>query len=91
MDFGGLPRPALGALSVDPYVAPLIYLALTLACLGYTDRARSLAHKALEEARRLGHLLTLAFLLVHESWFGWITRTPSMLLEECLALTAEHA
>jgi Tetratricopeptide repeat len=90
VDFDRLAHPALGALTVEPYVVRRIYLSLTLACLGYVDQARLLADEALLEARRIEHAFTLAFLLVHECWFGWITRTPSVLLEECLALTTAH-
>ena len=41
------------------------YLALTLAYLGYIDQARSRMDEALSEARRLGHVHTLAHVLCH--------------------------
>ena len=51
-------------LSFDPYAAMLVYLALTLACLGYVDQARSRMDEALAEARRLGHVHTLVLRFV---------------------------
>ena len=64
----GLADPAhrtIGGLSFDPYAVMLAYLALTLACLGYIDQARSRMDEALSEARRLGHVHTLAHVLAY--------------------------
>ena len=75
----GLADPAhrtVGGLSVDPYAAMLAYLALTLAYLGYIDQARSRMDEALSEARRLGHVHTLAHVLVIANWIDWLTRSP---------------
>jgi len=46
-------RKIRGMGSGDSYIALLGYLALTLACLGYIDQARSTMNEALSEARRL--------------------------------------
>ena len=65
----GLADPAhrtIGGLSIDPYAAMLTYLALTLACLGYIDQARSRMDEALSEARQLRHAHTLAHVLVSQ-------------------------
>ena len=43
-----------GGLSFDPQTATSAYLALTLTCLGYIDRARSRMDEAVSEARRVG-------------------------------------
>ena len=48
---------------VDLNAGTLGYLALSLAYLGYIDQARSRMDKALAEARRLGHALTLVHVL----------------------------
>src|SRR4029078_4998452 len=49
--------------SSDPYAMMLADLAWTLAIMGYVDRARSRLNEALSEARRLGHVNTLADVL----------------------------
>ena len=65
----------------DPGIAPSVGtvlrslrgdapLAVTLAYLGYVDQARSRMDEALSEARRLGHVHTLAMYSVLR--FGWI-------------------
>ena len=60
---------AIGAgLSYDPYAAMLAHLAVTLAYLGYIDRARSRLHVALSEARQLRHAHTLALVLALANW-----------------------
>ena len=68
----------------------LAYLALTLACLGYIDQARSRMDEALSEARRLGHVHTLAHVLGYANWLDWLTGSPMVHIEEFLALTTEH-
>ncbi len=50
---------------MDPYVATLTYLAVTLAYQGYIDQARSRMDEALSEARRLKHAHTLAPVLCY--------------------------
>jgi class 3 adenylate cyclase/tetratricopeptide (TPR) repeat protein len=79
-----------GRLSFDPYAMMLTYLALTLACLGYVDQARSRMDEALSEARRLKHLHTLAHVLNHANWLDWLIGSPMVHSEEALALTTEH-
>jgi predicted ATPase len=89
----GLADPAHLAMAVnsfDPYPAMLMWLALTLASLGYIDQARSLRDEALLEARRLGHVHTLTFLFANQNIIHWLTRAPMANIEESLALTTEH-
>ena len=89
----GLADPAHRAMtrqSVDPYVVMLVYLAATLAYLGYIDQARSRMDEALSEARRLRHVHTLAEVLSFASWIDWLTGSPEVHLEETLALATEH-
>ena len=89
----GLADPAhriVGGLSFDPYAVMLAILALTLACLGYIDQARSRMDEALSEARRLGHAHTLAHVLGYANWIDWLTCSPMVHIEECLALSTEH-
>ena len=72
----GLADPAhrtIEGLSFDPYAAMLTYLAITLACLGYIDQARSRMDEALSEARRLKHAHTLAHVLAFANWIDWLT------------------
>ena len=79
----------IGGLSFDPYATTLGYSAMTLACLGYIDRARSRMDEALSEARRLRHVHTLAHVLVFRP-ADWLTRWPDVHTEEVLALATEH-
>jgi predicted ATPase len=79
-----------GALSVDPYAVALTCLASTLACLGYIDQARARMDEAVSEARRLGHVHTLAFVLNHVSWTNQLIGSPMAYQDELLALTTEH-
>jgi class 3 adenylate cyclase/tetratricopeptide (TPR) repeat protein len=83
------PRTVKG-LAFDPYAPMLAYLAMTLACLGYIDQARSRMEEALSEARRVRHAHTLAQVLVFVNRIDWLTRSPMVHLEEFLALTTEH-
>jgi tetratricopeptide (TPR) repeat protein len=77
-------------LAIDPYAVMLTYLALTLACLGYIDQARSWMHEALSEARQLGHAHTIAHVLGFENRINWLTCAPVVHIEEVLALSTEH-
>ncbi len=81
-----------GGLPEDPYAHMLVYLASTLAYLGYIDQARSRLNEALSEARRLNHAFTLALVLFFATGIAWITRSPEMQghAEEALALSTEH-
>ena len=98
------PRATDARLSADPYVLMLAQLAVVLSHLGYVDQARGRFNKALSEARRLRHALTLANVLVRANLatsyafdtssarFGSITRTAETQrhAEELLALSTEH-
>jgi class 3 adenylate cyclase/tetratricopeptide (TPR) repeat protein len=89
----GLADPAhrpIGGVPVDPYAAVLTSAAKTLAHLGYVDQARAQMDKALLEARRVGHVLTLAHVLRGTISFDRATRSPLVHLEEYLALSTEH-
>jgi tetratricopeptide (TPR) repeat protein len=82
---------AIPGLSFDPYARMLAYLALTLAYLDYIDQARSRMDEALSEARRLGHVHTLAIMLFFANWLDWLTGSPDeKYMEESPALTTEH-
>jgi predicted ATPase len=102
---GDAAHRATGArLSADPYALMLAQLALVLSSLGYVDQARERFNKALSEARRLRHALTLANVLVRanaatlypfytsSTRFDSITCTAEMQrhAEELLALSTEH-
>jgi predicted ATPase len=83
----GLADPAHLAMAVnsfDPYPPMLMWLAVTLASLGYIDQARSLRDEALLEARRLGHVHTLTFVFANQNFMHWLTRTPMANIEESL-------
>jgi tetratricopeptide (TPR) repeat protein len=91
--FSGPGHRTIGAgVSDDPYPVMLVQLAVTLACLGYIDQARSRLNEAFSEARGLRHAVTLAIVLVLAIWMASITRSPDLQLnvEELLALSAEH-
>jgi predicted ATPase/class 3 adenylate cyclase len=98
------PRATDARLSADPYVLMLAQLAVVLSHLGYVDQARERFDKALSEARRLKHALTLTNVLVRANLatsyafdrsstrFDSITRTAETqrYAEELLALSTEH-
>ena len=90
----GLADPAHrgGATLADPYAMTLAYLAWTLAILGYIDQARSRLHEALSEARRLGHVHTLADVLLSACAVESIIGSPHLQTraEEMLALSNER-
>jgi predicted ATPase len=69
-------------------------LSWVLACLGNLDQALRQRDAALDEARRLSHVPTLAVTLGHVWWAGWFVRLePGSLVrvaDELLALTTEH-
>jgi tetratricopeptide (TPR) repeat protein len=78
-------------LAIGPYPTMLTTLALVLACLGYIDQARSRMDEALSEARRLGHVHTLAHVLGYINRMDWLTRSPMAHIEEVEALSTEYA
>ena len=84
------PYRAVERLSPDPHTTGLIYLAITLTCLGYVDQARSRLDEAVSEARRLGHVHNLVTTLHLADWTDWLTRSPMVHVEECLSLSTEH-
>jgi tetratricopeptide (TPR) repeat protein len=81
-----------GGVRVDSYAVMLGCLAVTLACLGYIDQARSRLKEALLEARRLRHAHTLAEVLANAYRVEAMIRSPEMqrYAEELLALSTEH-
>jgi tetratricopeptide (TPR) repeat protein len=87
-----LADPARGLLSASLHAMMLAFFAVTLACLGYIDQARSRLNEALSEARRLRHASTLAEVLSAALIVDGIAGSPEMQLhaEELLALSTEH-
>lgn len=85
-------RPVNVGMNEDPYVATLGNLAVTLELLGCLDQARLELSKAISEARRLGHALTLAIVLSFAGWHDWLTSSPEFKqhVEELLAVSNEH-
>jgi len=83
-------RRGLEPTVVDPYPDKLAYLAPTVAHLGYVDQARSRIDQALSEARRLGNVHMLVYMLGMALRLDQITRSPLVYLEEFLALSTEH-
>jgi class 3 adenylate cyclase/predicted ATPase len=79
--------------TADPHVMTLVYLARTLACLGYLTQAQVWREAALAEARHLEHIFTLTFAL-GVACLGACSEgsvaTALRWAEELLALTADH-
>jgi predicted ATPase len=89
----GLADPAyriVAGLSFDPYPLLLGWIAHTLACLGYTNQARSRMEEALSNARLLGHAHTLALVLSFGNRISWIIGSSTMHIEEVLTLSTEQ-
>jgi tetratricopeptide (TPR) repeat protein len=90
----GLADPAHrgGLSSADPYAMTLVYLAWSLAILGYFNQARLRLNEALSEARRLGHVHTLADVLLSASAVERITDSPQMqtYADEMMVLSVER-
>jgi class 3 adenylate cyclase/tetratricopeptide (TPR) repeat protein len=87
------PAPRGGVIpSADIFAMMLVYLAWTLAVLGYIDQARARLNEALSEARRLRHAQTLANVLLSANPVERITGSPEMQrhAEELLALSTER-
>ena len=78
--------------SSDPYAMMLAYLAWTLAIMGYVDQARSRLDEALSEARRLGHVNTLADVLISANAIDSILGSPELQAhaDEMLALSVDR-
>jgi predicted ATPase len=83
---------AVRAGSEDPYATMLVYLAVTLAYLGYIDQARLRLNEALLEARGLRHAQTLAVVFSCTTWIESITCSPEVQrhADELLALSTER-
>jgi class 3 adenylate cyclase len=79
-----------GELLFDPNPVTLTYLAQTLACLGYVNGARGRIDEALSAGRRLRHPYTLAIVLNMANWIDWIIGSPTVHVEEALAISTEH-
>ena len=58
-------RPLIARFGQDLRAQSLIYVALSEALLGRIDEARALGDEAIEHARRVDHLNTLAYTLFH--------------------------
>src|SRR4029079_12267173 len=78
--------------SSDPCAMSLAYLALTLAILGYVEQARSRLNEALSEARRLGHVHTLADVLISANAIDSVLGSPELQThaDEMLALSVDR-
>ena len=77
----------------DPYAALLSFLALTLAYLGYFDRAHACAEKALWTAGKLEHLYSLVVVSIYASWVNSIAGSPHEALRyatDAVNLSNEH-
>ncbi len=72
------------------YPEKLAYLALTLAHLGYVVQAQSRIDQAVREARSLGDVHLLVYMLSMALRVDQVTRSPMVHLEEFLALSTEH-
>jgi predicted ATPase len=77
----------------DPQAQMLKHLALTLTCLGYLDQGRARLNEALTDARRRGHVYTLAFVLSWAAWIESATCRPHEAqrhADEAVAVSTEH-
>jgi len=77
----------------DQYLIALSQLALTLVYLGRIDQGRSRISQALSAARQLGHVNSLAYVLVFVCLIEWLTSSPQDLKrhgEDLMALSEEH-
>ena len=75
----------------DPYALLLAQHAMTLAYLGYIDKARSRLAEALLEARRLEEPSTMIVVLLLWNWTESIICSPDLQrTAEIMALSIEH-
>jgi predicted ATPase len=80
-------RPELAVrYAADPYVLSAYFLAHSLLRLGYPDSARQHAANALARARELGHVLTMAHALHHDSLFHLLARDALVARQQADAL-----
>lgn len=82
-----------GLILPNPAVVMRIYLSWALLCMGHLDEARRECIGAVEDARRLGQALTMAFALWHEAYHMLMTVSAEAalpLLEQLRQLASEH-
>jgi tetratricopeptide (TPR) repeat protein len=78
---------------VDPYVAMLVYIAMSLAYLGYVDAARARAREALSEASKIEHIYTLTHASLYAAWVECAVGSPYEIrdsAERVVSLASEH-
>jgi predicted ATPase len=78
---------------VDLYSAMLVYVAMSLAYLGYVDAARARAREALSEASRLEHVYTLTHASLYPAWIECAVGSPYDIrdhAERAVSLASEH-
>jgi predicted ATPase len=87
-------RAVFAALTAeDPYATRLAWLASTLAFLGHMDQARLRMDEALFEARRLGHVYTLVWVLGMICWIDKAAGCPGQVeghAKELVSLAGQH-
>jgi class 3 adenylate cyclase/predicted ATPase len=86
-------RASAAMTAEDPYCAVLVLDGVTLAFLGYLDKARALVQEALSEARELGHAHNVVFVLTWAGWAAWAGGLPHEAqrhAEEAIVLSKEH-
>jgi tetratricopeptide (TPR) repeat protein len=79
--------------SSDPYAQMLAWLSYALVSLGHIDQGRSRINEALREARRVGHVHTLVYVLGFAAFFELTTGSPHEAhrhAEEMATLSDEH-
>ena len=80
---------------VDPYMVGLLFLSITLRCLGYNDQANQRRDEGVAEARRLSPY-NPAFTLAaawNDDWAGRGPEAPQTMLrsaDELLVISSEH-
>src|SRR5262249_14846381 len=77
----------------DAWVILLNFLSWDLFCLGYLDQARSRSEAAIEEARKLGHVHSLAVALTMSGFVDWATRSreeAQTRADAVIAVSDEH-
>jgi class 3 adenylate cyclase/tetratricopeptide (TPR) repeat protein len=78
---------------VDLYSAMLVYIAMSLAYLGYVDAARARVREALSEASRLEHVYTLTHASLYAAWIECAVGSPNDIrdhAERAVSLASEH-
>ena len=78
---------------LDAYVAMLVYIATSLAYLGYVDAARARVREALSEAKWLEHVYTLTHASLYAAWVECAVGSPYNArahAERVVSLANEH-